>query len=247
MDQSSNTNDLGTQQPQPQPSATGVVSPAANAPPLTTSNTPDPFPSPSFASSLESKPLISLHWADVSVTAKLVSQGAPAGIVNERYAVYPQMDEKMPYRRGIKTMGIRAKMNANMPNKFHPGGGRLVPHGGSHHRRGIASVAPGPKQQLVSHLKQRQQNQGQGQGSTSMGQNGTGKAMKHCHICGRGFNKATYLVRRKIKHKHSVHDRETHAIVHFRNVTSRATAASNPTSARFAVGASSSTATLSAT
>ena len=101
------------------------------------------------------KPLVSVEWQDVSVTATVLGISSTPAMP---YAVYPKFDEKLPYRRGIKAPLNLAKL-ANMNKKI------------------ALTVAKNGN-------------------DTAEGD----KTIKKCHICGRGFNKTTYLKRHILSH-----------------------------------------------
>ena len=120
----------------------------------------------------DNKPLVSLAWQDVTVTATVLGLGnnQPA------QAVYPKFDEKLPYRRGIKLPTNLAKLT-----------------------KPAAKLPMRNPTNMQQQQRLQQQRQHQQQPSQVQNKNGGG-GVKKCHICGRGFNKATYLKRHILSH-----------------------------------------------
>ncbi len=131
----------------------------------------------------DDKPLIAINWSEMDVTAKLVTNAAPAGILVERFAVYPKLDDRLPHRRMIKPLSMKNKFRMQQQQKNH------VTVAGS--------PLKGPPAGLPPAVKNVSKAPGSGPTVARRMSNGSGNGekVKRCHICGKGFNKSTYLKR----------------------------------------------------
>ena len=136
---------------------------------------------------MEDKPEVSLEWSDIQVTFKVLSDAA-GNDDSPAYAIYPEVDPAAPSSKTLYAQRkrlIRSQKDKNPMTLSNLIGNSAV----------LGSVPASNSTNGHDFASDDQEGSvGPGEGSQS------DTPLKKCHICGRGFNKTTYLKRHILSH-----------------------------------------------
>eukprot|EP00095_Tigriopus_kingsejongensis_P008078 maker-scaffold1604_size34042-snap-gene-0.10 protein:Tk08078 transcript:maker-scaffold1604_size34042-snap-gene-0.10-mRNA-1 annotation:"oocyte zinc finger protein 6-like" len=146
---------------------------------LSTATPAEPPPIPVVGME-EDEPLISLPWENMEVSLSLVNT-----VSNQTYQVYPQLDDRLPSRKSLRTMKklLQLKQQQQQQRKHTSVNGPKAPALNGNPNPMKAHSSP-PKALPPVEVGPPSQTGVEADGS-----------VKSCHICGKSFSKTTYLKR----------------------------------------------------
>jgi hypothetical protein len=136
----------------------------------------------------DDRPLLAINWSGMVISAKLVTNATPGGILAERFSVFPQLDDRLPHRRALKPLKMKNKLRIqqNLRTGAVTATAMMAAAQMQQAKTKNVVVRKMPGAAAVAQVKR----PAPGAAAANGGEN-----LKHCHICGRGFSKSTYLKR----------------------------------------------------
>ncbi|TRY75739.1 hypothetical protein TCAL_01652 [Tigriopus californicus] len=129
-----------------------------------------------------SAPLISIPWSNMEVSVSLLNT-----VSTQTYQVFPQLDDRLPSRKSLRTMKKLLALKQQQQQQFHQKHAHAPAKSNSAAMK--AHATPLRPRITPRHAAATTPNEAEAGGG-----GGASNGMK-CHFCGKSFSKATYLKR----------------------------------------------------